>query len=284
MLCNEAQELITALVDGELSAGERLAIEAHLKTCGSCRQAYSRENLLKQQIKSAARQMAAPAALRRAVEARFGGKAAIRRATGRAAVGRWFNLTGWRPAFALAILILAVAAVMYTRWPAQNPGVAALATHTSILEGKIALVRSDNPAAMRDELARAVDGRFRPVVLDLSMMNLYPVSGFVQNIGGREVLVTVYQGGGPAVTCFTFLGSEADAPDGAEKFYDADMRLNFFSFSRDGVNGLLHREGDVICVLASRMPAADLLAIIRGKSMHAYDWNDWNYWNDWNVS
>jgi hypothetical protein len=101
------------------------------------------------------------------------------------------------------------------------------------------------------------------------MMKLYPVSGFVQKIGRREVLVTVYQGEGPAVTCFTFLGSEADASDGAEKFYDADMRLNFYSFSRDGVNGLLHREGGVICVVVSKMPAADLLAMIRGKSAHA---------------
>jgi hypothetical protein len=122
---------------------------------------------------------------------------------------------------------------------------------------------------MRDELARAVGERFSPVILDLSMMKLYPVAGFVEKIGGREVLVTVYQGAGPAVTCFTFLGSEADAPDGAEKFYDAEMRLNFYSFWRNGVNGILHREGEVICVVASRMPAADLLAIIRGKTAHA---------------
>jgi hypothetical protein len=101
------------------------------------------------------------------------------------------------------------------------------------------------------------------------MMKLYPVSGFVQRVGDREVLVTVYQGDGPAVTCFTFLGSEADAPDGAERFYDADMRVNFYAFARGGVNGLLHPEGEVICLLVSKMPAADLRAIIRGKSAHA---------------
>jgi hypothetical protein len=91
----------------------------------------------------------------------------------------------------------------------------------------------------------------------------------VRKIDGRDVLVTVYQGAGPAVTCFTFIGEEEDAPAGADKFYDPDMRISFYSFSRDGINGLLHREGEVVCLLASRMPAADLLAIIRGKTAHA---------------
>ena len=269
MHCDEAQELITALVDGELSADERLVIETHLKTCGQCREVVATERRLKQQTQSAGRRITAPAELRRAIEGKIAGWRLIATADRRESVARWFDMTGRRPAFALAILLLVTAALVYTQWPARNIGLAALETHASILDGKIVPVRSDNPAAMRDELARAVGKRFRPVTLDLSMMKLYPVSGLVQKIGGREVLVTFYQGDGQAVTCFTFLGSEADAPDGAEKFYDADMRLNFYSFSRHGVNGLLHREGGVICVLASKMPAADLLAMIRGKSAHA---------------
>jgi len=269
MRCDEAQELITALVDGELSATERLAVEAHLKTCGPCRQGFAAESRLKQQTRFAADRITAPASLRRAVEERLGAKQPVLREESGGTAARWFSMAGWRPALALATLLLVTAALVYTEWPSQNIGLAALATHSNILEGKTILVRTDNPAAMREELSRAVGGRFGPVILDLSMMKLYPVAGFVQKIGGREVLVTVYQGDGPAVTCFTFLGSEADAPDGTEKFYDADMRLNFYSFSRDGVNGLLHREGEVICVVASRMPAADLLAIFRGKSAHA---------------
>jgi anti-sigma factor RsiW len=269
MFCDEAQELITALVDGELSTDERLAIEDHLNICGQCREAVAAERRLKQQSQLAGRAITAPATLRRAVEGRIGARPPVLREGSSGTVARWFSMIGWRPAFALATLLLVTAALVYTQWPAPNIGLAALETHVSIFDGKIVPVRSDNPAAMRDELARAVGERFRPVTLDLSMMKLYPVSGFVQKIGRREVLVTVYQGEGPAVTCFTFLGSEADAPDGAEKFYDADMRLNFYSFSRDGVNGLLHREGGVICVVVSKMPAADLLAMIRGKSAHA---------------
>ncbi|MGZ8444475.1 MAG: hypothetical protein ACXWXZ_13840, partial [Candidatus Binatia bacterium] len=130
-------------------------------------------------------------------------------------------------------------------------------------------VRYDDANRLRQELARAVGGRFAPIVFDLSMMKLYPVSGFVQKLGDRELLVTVYQGAGPPITCFTLLGSEADAPERAERFYDADTKLNFFSFSQDGINAVLHKEGDIICILVSKMSPADILALLRGKSAHA---------------
>jgi hypothetical protein len=269
MQCTEAQELITARVDGELTADEKLGIEAHLEICDLCRRAFAVESNLKQQARVAGRALAAPAALRQAIQATVDGQRASAAGT-RSGRGVW-RLGGfdWRYMAAAAIVVFTLAGLIYTRWPEENIGLAALETHASILSGKTLLARSENPAVLRSELARAVGDRFRPVALDLSMMKLYPVSGFVQRVGDREVLVTVYQGDGPAVTCFTFLGSEADAPDGAERFYDADMRVNFYAFARGGVNGLLHPEGEVICLLVSKMPAADLRAIIRGKSAHA---------------
>lgn len=263
MRCDEAQELITARVDNELTAAEQIGIEAHLKDCGSCRDALAAESRLKEQTKMAARAVAAPVRLRRAVERQMAAS------EGRRGLARWFDFASWRPALAAAVVLLGIAALLYTRWPPPNIGIAALQSHQSILKGKTALTRFDDPAELRRELAQAVGGRFAPVAFDLSMMKLYPVSGLAQKIADREVLVTVYQGAGPAVTCFTFLGSEADAPETAERFYDGDMRLNFFLFSDGEVNGVLHREGGVICVLVSKMAPADLLALLRGKTAHA---------------
>jgi anti-sigma factor RsiW len=252
-------------VDNELSADERVAIDAHLKICADCALAFEQESVLKRQIQSTSRGITAPLALRRGIES----KVAVRETKPAARFAAWFGTFSWRPALAAAVLLIVAASVIYSRWPEPNVGMAALATHQKILSGKTTLVRSNNPLEVRRQLARAVGERFQPVALDFSMMKLYPVSGFVETIGGREVLVTVYQGDGPAITCFTFLGSETDAPGEAEKFYDADMRLNFYSFSRDGLNGVLHQEGGVICVLISKMAPADLLALLRGKSAHA---------------
>ncbi|MSP38690.1 MAG: hypothetical protein EXR70_09390 [Deltaproteobacteria bacterium] len=265
MRCEEAQELITARVDNELRADERVAIDAHLKICADCALTFEQESLLKRQIQASSQEVTAPLALRREIE----GKLAGRESRQAARFGAWFEAFTWRPTIALAAVLIAAATLLYVKWPAPNVGMAALATHQKILSGKTTLVRSNDPVEVRRKLARAVGERFQPVVLDFSMMKLYPVAGFVERIGGREVLVTVYQGEGPAVTCFTFLGGETDAPGEAEKFYDSDMRLNFYSFSRDGLNGVLHREGGVICLLVSKMAPADLLALLRGKSAHA---------------
>jgi anti-sigma factor (TIGR02949 family) len=115
MRCDEAQELITALIDGELSAEERLAIEAHLKACGPCQQAFTAESRLKQQTTSAAHRVMAPASLRRAVEGEIGAKQPVLRDESGGTVARWFNVSRWRPALALATLLLVTAALVYTQ-------------------------------------------------------------------------------------------------------------------------------------------------------------------------
>lgn len=269
MRCDQAQELITAHLDNELNADERSAIEVHLSSCARCQHAWSAESRLKQRIQLVRQEVAAPAGLRREIEQQIAVRRAAAAPKSPGGLASWLEFRGWRPALALAILVIAIASIFYARSPQKDLAMAALETHGKLLSGQTKLVRYDDPKRLREELAKAVGSQFAPIAFDLSMMKLYPVSGFVQKIGGRDVLVTVYQGGGPAITCFTFLGSETDAPKDAERFYDADMKLNFYSFSQDGMNGVLHREGNLICILVSKMAPADILALLRGKSAHA---------------
>jgi len=50
------------------------------------------------------------------------------------------------------------------------------------------------------------------------------------------------------------------------RFFDADKKMNFYAFSQGCMNAILHREGDVICILASEMPMEELLALARSKA------------------
>ena len=269
MRCDQAQELITARLDNELSADERSTLEAHLDICQRCRRALTAESRLKQQIKAARREVVAPAALRREIENEIASRRAAVAVHADGGFAKWFNLRGWRPAFAVALLVIGITTILYLRAPQQDLGMVALETHRNLLSGTTTLVRYEDANRLREDLARAVGNRFAPIAFDLSTMKLYPVSGFVQKIGGRDVLVTVYQGAGPAITCFTFLGAETDAPKDSERFYDADMKVNFYSFSQDGINAVLHQESNVVCILVSKMAPADILALLRGKSAHA---------------
>jgi len=269
MRCDQAQELITARLDNELSADERSTLEAHLDICQRCRRALAAESRLKQQIKAARREFVAPTALRREIENDIAARRADVAVKTDGGFAAWFNLPSWRPVFAAALLLIGIATILYVRAPQQDLGMAALGIHRNLLSGKSTLVRYDDAIRLRQELSNAVGNRFAPIAFDLSTMELYPVSGFVEKIGDREVLVTVYQGAGPAITCFTFLGAETDAPKDSERFYDADMKVNFYSFSQDGINAVLHQEGNVVCILVSKMAPADILALLRGKSAHA---------------
>lgn len=270
MDCQQAQELITARLDNELDAAEQSAIDGHLQSCERCRQAMAAESRLKDQLKMVRREVVAPPALRREIEQKILAQPAAGAAQqALSGIAAWFDFHSWRPAFAMALLLIAGAAIFYTRTLAQEIGIAAIATHGEVLSGKTTLVRYDDAHRLRQDLTRAVGERFAPIEFDLSTLKLFPVSGFVQKIGGRDVLVTVYQGEGPAITCFTFLGSESDAPSGAERFFDSDMKVNFYSFSQAGINAVLHREGDIVCILVSKMAPADIIALLRGKPAHA---------------
>ena len=42
--------------------------------------------------------------------------------------------------------------------------------------------------------------------------------------------------------------------------------MSFYTFLRSGVNAVLHREGEVICILVSEMSVDDLLALTKSKA------------------
>jgi hypothetical protein len=72
-----------------------------------------------------------------------------------------------------------------------------------------------------------------------------------------------------SVTCFTFLGTEEDAPKDASVIFDHGRNINFYTFSRNGYNAVLHRIDNVICILVSKMPTKELLDLARVKAHQA---------------
>jgi len=269
MECEQAQELITALVDNELAKEERETVEAHLWVCQNCRSAHEQELNLKRQIRRLSAAVTAPVDLRETVQAEIERLRANLTPVSPTGWRSWLKMPVLRPALALIVLALVVIPVTYQLWPTKGVAVVALEMHENIIRGEKPFTRSKDPVQLKRQLVQAVGNRFAPMGYDLSGMKVYPVGGFVEEILGRQVLVTVYQGDGPAVTCFTFLGTEADAPQGARLIHDAVKRMNFYTFADGGTHAVLHREGEAICIMVSRMPMADLLAMVREKARPA---------------
>lgn len=266
MRCEDAQELITAMVDQELPGEERSAVEVHLGECPRCARIYREERALKEDIRRLAAGVRAPAGLKERVLADLGAlgeEGKLRRMW-----QEWFRPTRstlW-PALAAAALVLLALPVVRWMQPRQEIGFSALATHERVLGRDVALIRARSEAEMKERLIRSVEGQFEPMGYDFSGMDLRVVGGLIEEVEGRKVLVTVYEGGQPSLTCYTFVGTERDAPQGASTFFDAQKKINFYLFSRGGVNGVLHREGNVICILVSKLPMSDLLALASSKA------------------
>lgn len=267
MRCEEAQELITASIDGELNAREHRALENHLGECGPCKRQREREAALKQSLKQASAAIAMPPPLRQAISEKIGVFALDRPRPRRIGFAEGWTWPSLRPVAAFALVVAVIAAVLFqVRWKSDLTA-DALAVYREIAAGK-ALVRVDDPAKLKADLARAVENRFTPVSPDLSALRLFPVAGFVRKIGGRDALVTVYEGGGRRVLCFTFLGDDSDAPKDASALFDSERQVNFYSFSRGALSAVMHRVGEVNCLLVADMPAEALLAAARGKADH----------------
>jgi hypothetical protein len=266
MRCEETSELITALVDGEASPEECSAVESHLSECLRCRSAHEEERVLKIELRAAANFVTAPPALRQNILAddRIFPKAPGRRPG-------WTRILRYeppfpRPAWALAMSILIALPSLYWLSFQQASLVSqVIESHAGIMQGNIGYVRMTNATALREYLTHAADGRFGPMARDLSMMGLHPIGGTVREIKGKKVILAVFQGAGPSVICYTFAGTEADAPEDARVFYDAEKKINFYEFSRGPVNAVMHREGDLICIFTSEMPMPQLLALARSK-------------------
>lgn len=264
MTCDQTLNLLTPLVDNELPAAERAAIEEHLQECSNCRFAYAREAALKQGVRSAGAMITAPNELREKILSDR--RVFPPRAVTEKEPHPWIRVFT-RPALALALLVLVLLPILYVmRSQGLSLALAAVETHDKIVRGEVTVVRNDSPEAIKEMLVRAVSGEFAPMGYDLSMMNLKPVAGTVQTFGGRRVLVALYQGDGGTLTCYTFLGAENDAPREAQAFFDADKKMTFYTYSLGRTNAVLHREEGVICILVSAMPLPDLLALARSKA------------------
>lgn len=269
MKCEEAQELITALVDRELSGPERSSIEKHLEDCPRCHFIYQQELNLKADVQRAGSSLSAPASLRRRIlsDNRVFPQRTEPEAPERPEGWAWLPRSFLRPAFALAILLLLALPVFYWRQPSAEPiALAALSTHERVLRGEPSLVKYGSEGEVVKRLSASVEGRFAPMGYDLSMMKLRVAGGLTEELQGRKVLVAVYKGEAPSLSCFTFIGTEADAPKNARVVYDPEKKMNFYAFSRGEVNGVMHQEGRLICILVSKIPMDDLLALARAKA------------------
>lgn len=128
------------------------------------------------------------------------------------------------------------------------------------------------PLAMTSSDAGALERYFadtpgpRVRVIDLAMMQIALEGGARHVLGGRPSALYSYRTpSGARLVCQMYEGRLADLPP-PSAVRDANG-FRFQVYARDGITLVFWQEGDLVCVLASELPAEEVIALAQAKAM-----------------
>lgn len=255
MDCAEYRDLVVAHTDGALGAAEVWRADAHLANCARC------ANLFAVRRRSAAqlRIHPTPADVRRRVLEALA--AAARAEQGH----QWRRPSGplvlrLAVAGALAMLALVLAGVWFRPSPAPPLVAAVVADFRAVEAGTLELgFRTDDAQELRAYFLRTANLGFSNSAVDLEVLGYELVGGAVVDLAGKASSLSVYRGTHGLLVCHRFQGAELPLPPGGET-----IRGETF-YTIDGVTVRVHREGDIVCLMASSLPRAAVIKLWTGS-------------------
>jgi anti-sigma factor RsiW len=253
-------EWIDDLVSGELSEERQAELDAHLSQCESCRAELDALRALRGATRRLAGAPEPPAALEEAVRSTLAASDEERPVTPRPGrrAGPWLAVA--------AVLVLFLAGAWWLRAPAVDDlPAAALESYRLHRDGRLphAIVTADE-TVLEGFFQRQLP--FPARVIDLRMMDFGLAGGRVHELLGRPTALYAYRGpAGRVVLCQMLPGTLEELPSPDETHQHRGF--TFQVYRRGGLTAVFWREGEVLCVLVSDMPAPELLALAREKAM-----------------
>lgn len=204
MRCDQARERIGALLDGELSNGQRHDVAQHAETCPAC--ARYRDELKDLSARLSVARMRAPQGLAQRIQAKLAVEQAAPdeiatprpRSSLQAVVAAMAG--GWAPALrqAAVVLVACIVTASATWWHMRAVDTQhdltrdVLAAHVrSLLQDNTVQVASNSSHNVKPWFAGRLE--FTPVVKDLSADGYQLVGGRLDYVGGQRVAALVYK-------------------------------------------------------------------------------------------
>lgn len=246
MTCSDYLDLVAADVDGELTAAERAAVEAHVAGCARCTDLRRAQAEVRALVRARAARHAAPAFLRDRIAAELEKQPAV----GSPPSQRWRIVMGGAIA---ASLVFALTSLLRPSTP-DIVTVLAKDVHGADHNQMSFAIKTENV----DELRRFYHGRvdFPPEqsAEDLTTVGFRIVGGRSGSIDGAPTTVTLYEGSAGKVICRRFREADVELPKDGETI--GGMQV----FSREGMTARLARlPNGVVCAMASSMPREEFL-------------------------
>ena len=263
------------LADGRLDADARLRVEQHVRDCAECRRDLEAITAVKRAV-ARLPQVAVPlgfdAKLAAALDAEVNAQPAATSGVGTSQRGRSAtrasaqarsSWTRWATPIAIAATLIVVGTLAW--WPrSTNLPSRAAADMADYTAGRLEMANVEGDAsALNRYFAERVSFPVR--VFDLGMMGYTLVGGRVHNIGSHASALWIYRGSGGSLLCQMYRGSATELPAPAET--RTANGFTFLVYHEAGGTQVFWQEGAVVCVLASTLPAEDVIQLAIAKAM-----------------
>lgn len=264
-------ELLAELLDGRLSGDERRSVDAHVRDCSTCQDALAALTAAKKAL-SQLPDPQLPADLEARVLRQINEADAQGPAHPSTAVtikpspeGPFVEAPiGWRSLLMAAAALLLVAGVYFlSRTTSDEPSAAA--AHVAALQARQLTLESSTTDAQALQTLLQQRVPFPVRVFDLAMMGYTIGGGGAVDLAGHTAAAWVYRGQNGDLLCEMFVGGLEDLPR-PEETREANG-FTFYIYHRDGGTQVFWEEGDILCVLASKLPANEVIDLAIAKAM-----------------
>jgi anti-sigma factor RsiW len=202
--CADKELLLGALLDGELDAANVQAMEAHLRACPACAEAFKTLEELRGRLQEPGLRPTAPAALRARI-------AAAAEAEARPASRARRGVLPWAMSGGFAALAAGLAAVLVLQPGAGSLEDQLVADHVrSTLAAHLVDVQTSDRHVVKPWFNGKVD--FAPPVVDLADAGFPLAGGRLDYLDGRVVAALVYRRGGHVINVFVWPEGEPPRP------------------------------------------------------------------------
>ncbi len=259
------------LVDGRLSGADRDALEAHLRDCVQCQREVAMLSGIKRVV-AALPQIELPVELAARIGASVNTTASMQGPTSEptttlmTAVPAADDSRRPRPRWLVPVALAAVmllAAIVWWRSPANLPLMAA-DTAGNYRAGRLTLTSTESDAgALNAFFAQRVSFPVR--VFDLRMMGFSLAGGRVHQFDRRRSALWVYTNASGAIVCQMYPGVVGDLPSPPQT--RVANGITFAIYHASNGTQVFWQEGDIVCVLASDLPAEDVIQLAIAKAM-----------------
>lgn len=254
-------ERLVDLLDERLGIADAAEVRGHLAVCAECRREFDWLAAGRAAALAARGDDPAPADMRVLVTAALDD---VDRAAAPPGAPRQTRRVLWAGLAAAAALVLFVAGPW--RQAPADPVDEAVAAYIALRGGAADLERRTGDAAVLERFFNESVPESRVRVIDLGMMGWSLEGGALRRLGGRPSALYAYRSAtGARLVCQMYQGRLSDLP--AADATRAENGFEFRVYTRAGVTLVFWQEGELVCVLAADLPAADVVALAVAKAM-----------------